>query len=65
MEKVTLTEFDCTDEETGDRIKLSLSPYYVIFQVNRREYYINRETGEFDGTGESALSGPTLIYERE
>lgn len=37
------------DKTTGDKIGISVSPYYSIVKVNEREYYFVRETGEFDG----------------
>ena len=37
------------DESTGNRIGISVSPYYSIVKVNDIEYYFKRETGEFDG----------------
>ena len=39
-----------TDAVTGDRITISVSPYYSTLTVNDRSYYFVRETGEFDGT---------------
>ncbi len=37
------------DEKTGNRIGISVSPFYSIVKVNDIEYYFKRETGEFDG----------------
>jgi hypothetical protein len=37
------------DESTGNRIGISVSPYYSIVKVNDIEYYFKRETGGFDG----------------
>ena len=52
-----------TDDETGDRISVSVSPYYAKITVNSREYYFIRETGEFDGTATVVDSSPVaLVY---
>ena len=61
-----LKPFQYLDEETGDRISLSVSPYYSKLTINRREYFFFRETGEFDGAATIiGPDGPILIYARE
>ena len=42
--------FTYDDSVTGNRIEISVSPFYSRLKVNDREYYFIRETGEFDGT---------------
>ena len=53
------------DPETGNRITISVSPFYSKVTVNDREYYFIRETGEFDGTGWPHKTGPILISSSE
>ena len=51
------------DEETEDRIGVSVSSCYSKITVNRREYFFIVETGEFDGTATCIGDhGPTLVY---
>ena len=58
--------FEYQDEETGDKISLSVSPYYSKLTVNSREYFFIRETGEFDGAATKiGPDGPILIYDAE
>jgi len=49
-ELAAILPFTYYDPETGDKIRVSVSPYYSKMTVNRREYFFIRETGEFDGT---------------
>ena len=54
--------FTYDDPETGDRVSISISPYYSKLTINRREYFFVRETGEFDGTATVVERvGPILI----
>ncbi|MGO9449704.1 MAG: hypothetical protein ACLQDV_01475 [Candidatus Binataceae bacterium] len=53
------------DDETGDRITVSVSPYYSKITVNNRECYFVRETGEFDGVATIEIDGPILIYDAD
>jgi len=32
------------------QIEVKVSPYFSILSINGREYYFDKETGEFDGT---------------
>ena len=58
--------FQYLDEETGDRISVSISKYYSKLRINKREYFFIRETGEFDGSATDYSDGkPILIYEGE
>ena len=57
--------FEYLDKETGDKITVSVSPYYSKITVNCREYFFFRETGEFDGAATIMHIGPVLIYEAE
>ena len=39
------------DIVTGDYIEVYCSPLAVLIKVNNRDYYFDRFTGKFDGTG--------------
>ena len=39
------------DPVTGDRISISVGPRFTRLAVNGRDYYFERVTGTFDGTG--------------
>jgi hypothetical protein len=41
------------DELTGQKLSVQVSPYFVRITVDGRDYYFNRFTGKFDGTGSS------------
>jgi hypothetical protein len=47
------------DETTGQNIDVSVGDLFVCLSVNGRDYYFNRLTGEFDGTGSSSTQ-PTF-----
>ncbi len=65
-EPAVIRPFEYTDEVTGDRIAVSVSPEYSKITVNDREYFFIRETGEFDGAATiEERYGPTLIYQAE
>ena len=57
--------FEHLDEETGDKIAISVSPNYSKISVNNRDYFFIRETGEFDGCATNMKVGPILICEGE
>ena len=58
--------FDYVDEQTGDTVSISVSPFYSKLTINGRDYFFVRETGEFDGTAITILpDGPILIFARE
>lgn len=40
------------DPVTGYRIEVKTSSLFTIFRVNGRDYYFNRFTGHFAGTGQ-------------
>ena len=41
----------CYDDKIlGKRIKFEITPYYFKLSVNNREYYFNKDSGEFDGS---------------
>lgn len=60
-EMAVILPFSFDDPETGDRITVSVSPYYSKIVVNWRTYYFIRETGEFDGVATEFKTGPILI----
>lgn len=39
------------DQYTGDRVEVRNRPLFVVFSINDRDYYFDRFTGHFDGTG--------------
>ena len=41
------------DSVTGDRIEVSVSATFTRLSVDGRDYYFDRITGRFDGTGQS------------
>ena len=43
--------FDIQDAVTGQQIAVQIGTLYVRLSVNGRDYYFNRLTGRFDGTG--------------
>jgi hypothetical protein len=58
--------FEHVDQETGDKISISISPFYFKLIINKREYFFIRETGEFDGVATIVRpGGPILIYDGE
>jgi len=46
--KIEVWEY--TDAVTGDKIGISVSPWYSKLTINNREYYFRAEDGKFDGT---------------
>ncbi len=44
-------DYDKVDLVTGLHIRVKSSPGYVTFSVNERDFYWNRWSGTFDGTG--------------
>lgn len=57
--------FSYDDPETGDRVRVSVSPSYSMITVNYRTYYFNRETGDFDGAATEFHTGPVLVTASE
>ena len=61
-EFAVIKPFEYKDEETGDRVCISISPYYSKLTINNKDYFFVRETGVFDGTATNLESdGPILI----
>ncbi|KKN61937.1 hypothetical protein LCGC14_0517060 [marine sediment metagenome] len=44
-------DIDINDSVTGQQLTVSSSPYFTRISVNGRDYYFDRLTGKFDGTG--------------
>ena len=42
------------DPVTGNDIEITISPTFTRVNVNGRDYYFNRLTGAFDGTGQAS-----------
>jgi hypothetical protein len=42
-----------TDKLTGQRVSVNVGELFVRFSVNDRDYYFDRITGRFDGSGSS------------
>jgi hypothetical protein len=42
------------DELSGQNITITVDALYVRLTLNERDYYFNRVTGKFDGTGSSS-----------
>lgn len=43
--------FEMRDPLTGQHVSVRVGPLFVVFSVNGRDYYFDRFTGRFDGTG--------------
>lgn len=48
-ELAVIRPFRFKDRLTGNTIRISVSPYYSILEINRRAYYFRKKNGEFDG----------------
>ena len=57
--------FDYHDQVTGDHVRISVSTLYSILRINARDYYFNRETGKFDGTGTDLTYSKNLVHDNE
>jgi len=42
---------DLVDRVTGQEIKLTVGDLFVRLSIDGRDYYFDRFTGKFDGTG--------------
>lgn len=63
-ELACIKPFEYQDEETGDKVSISVSPFYSKLTINKREYFFIRETGKFDGVATIIWpDGPILIYD--
>lgn len=51
MEPGRVADLEYNDLVTGNHIRVHNSENYVRFSVNNRDYFFNRDTGKFDGTG--------------
>jgi len=66
LELAVIQPFEYMDKETGNRIAVSVSPYYSKLTINNRDYFFVRETGEFDGIATNLVKdGPILIFDGE
>ena len=41
------------DPVTGDLLEVAVGPFYTRVTLNGRDYYFDRITGRFDGTGQA------------
>lgn len=46
-----IREVDLKDALTGQEVSVTVGATYVRLTVNERDYYFDRLTGRFDGTG--------------
>jgi len=44
---------EATDKITGQKVAVSIGDLFVRLSVDGRDYYFDRITGRFDGTGSS------------
>ena len=42
---------DFEDPLTGTRLEIRVTPLFTIVQINGRDFYFRRLSGDFDGTG--------------
>jgi hypothetical protein len=42
---------DIQDRVTGDHVSVRVGPLFTVLSVNGRDYYFDRITGGFDGSG--------------
>jgi len=47
------------DRISGDYISIRINKYFTVISVNNRNYYFQRATGKFDGTG-YVMRRPTI-----
>jgi len=52
-----IVPFEYDDLLTKRKVEVRVNPYYSILAVDGREYYFERETGEFDGTSFKLAEG--------
>ena len=53
--------FEHQDEQTGEIVRLRTSPRYTILSVGGKEFFFERETGKFDGTGAMSIDNELPI----
>lgn len=41
-----------SDPVTGDEVRVSVTALFTRLSINGRDYYFNRLSGDFDGTGQ-------------
>ena len=46
-----ISAIEIVDKTTGHKITVDISALYVRLSVNQRDFYFNRLSGRFDGTG--------------
>jgi len=51
--------FEFNDIATGNHISIKVTEVYSIIRINKRDYFFERETGEFDGTGMDLSEEPS------
>ena len=44
-------EIELTDELTGQKVEIRVNTLFTRISLNGRDYYFDRMTGRFDGTG--------------
>lgn len=47
-------EIELEDEATGQHLSVRVSPFFTRISMNGRDFYFDRFTGRFDGTGTGA-----------
>ena len=57
----TIKPFDYSDPDTGERVVLRTSPRYAILTIGSKEFYFDRASGKFDGTGAMALDDDVAL----
>ena len=53
--------FEYIDHDTGEKIELRTSPRYAILAIGSKEFYFQRASGKFDGTGAMALDDDVAL----
>lgn len=49
-----IREVEIDDEVSGQHLTVSVSPWFTRLTINGRDFYFDRLTGRFDGTGSGA-----------
>lgn len=53
--------FEYVDPDTGEKVELRTSPRYAILTIGSKEFYFQRASGKFDGTGAMALDDDVAL----
>lgn len=56
-----VTSVDLIDGADGPRFAIKVGNWYTVVSVGNRDYYFNRLTGRFDGTGSTIGCAPPNI----